>query len=304
MLDKVTSQRNFIKASKLNKILENAQRHLAMGEIDAADQAFIEALGLDAANALAQEGIKSVAIWRQRRAKSDVLLAQFRTAIKAEDIARSQNILAELQQHDPTYPPIAQAIAQEAELSATLEVRAKDAADRAAAAAKAQAEADLREQIANAVQAATNLTTVSPWNRQTAQAAEAAIQQLANIDANNPSIAELQTRVMKRSGRYTAELFLSELDTVLVTKSREKMSSLIKDKQYLAALIELSEDPDFLFSHKVMAITLNEQGAISTADVEIHHALSMMPAIKLNYTYTLQRDDDVWYIAKAQALIP
>ena len=64
MLDKVTSQRNFIKASKLNKILENAQRHLAMGEIDAADQAFIEALSLDAANELAQEGLKAVAIWR------------------------------------------------------------------------------------------------------------------------------------------------------------------------------------------------------------------------------------------------
>ena len=107
-----------------------------------------------------------------------------------------------------------------------------------------------------------------------------------------------------RNGRYTAELFLGELDTALATKSREKMSSLVKDKQYLAALIELSEDPDFVFTHKVLTTAFDEQGMISTADVQIHHALSMMPAIKLNYRYTLQRDDNVWHVAKAQALAP
>ena len=302
ILDRVTSQRQLLLSAKLNSTLEQAQRHLTMGEIDLAEAEFTKALTLDAQNVLAEEGLKSVALWRQRRAKSAVLMERFQQAMTNEDLAQGKIILSELQQHDPTYPPIADAIAQEAQLSATLEARQKAAAEKAAAEAKALAAAELAKRISEAERSARERTEIAEWNTKRAQSAEEAVVRLEGLDTDNTHIPKLRLRIKQQNADLTATVFLQELDKKLASKNLEEIAMLIDDQRILNALAELIEDEAFTFHHRLVSTTLDKAGNLSQAQVEVTHALSVMPETKLSFEYLFTLNNDSWRIQKVTAL--
>ena len=251
----------------------------AQRDLDGADSAYAEALRIDPASAPAQQGREALAARRSAIADQNKTLD---AALTARDLSAAETAAKQLTELAPTATVTEAArrvmalrdqLAEEKRLAEELEAKRKATA-------------------ANLLTAARDLTV--PVAKTTADLTAF----LRDAGDDRPERAGIEAALTDHREYDAVVAQLAVLDKAVLAGDQAQISRLVADAPHAAALGQLAQQKDLVFSTTLGQLTRDKDRA--TAAVSIRNAFATFPPTTLSYVYELVRSPSGWMVIAAR----